>query len=647
MGKTIIIFLLFVGYSIAELPDSIIVRIDKLNSEDKILFLNDLGWENRDNNPEMMIECGKYATLLADSLGIDKYKSKSVNWIGVGYRNIGLLSTSEKYFELALEIARQQSDSLQIGFSYNNICRVNLMKGDYSAALEYAYLTLNIFQTINNEHGVSYAYLNLGRIYKEQQRYEKAREYLLKCIELREKLEDSAGIKSAISDLAEVYRLMGNHKIALEKYKQNAENNSCNLRGLAVTYSGISNVYSDLKDFGQAFYYNNLALQINNKIDNKSGLIQNYIGLGKISENQNKYGKAENYYHMAEQLSVDYGFEKSLVYTYNHLAYLYVKKNNTDKAVKYFKLLDELDNKIHGIEIFNTIADLQTSFEVEKTIQENLVLKVRVEAEETQKKYLLVIVGLCIVLAVLAISRYRTSKKTNKLLKDLNFTKDKFFRILAHELRNPFTALLGYTDYLESDYENIPESERREIARELNYSLHNLYFLLDNLLSWTANQARELQVRAERFLLFEIVNEVGSLFSGAAKSKAISIIINVPEEIACVADKNMTKTVFRNLLSNSLKFTPHGGEIKITALPSGDKTKISVADNGVGIKKENLEKLFDADIHFTTEGINHEKGSGLGLILVKEFVEKNGGEIEIDCSETEGCNIIFTLPSIS
>ncbi len=244
----------------------------------------------------------------------------------------------------------------------------------------------------------------------------------------------------------------------------------------------------------------------------------------------------------------------------------------------------------------------------------------------------------------------RTSKlkESEKKLKALNATKDKFFSIIAHDLRNPFSTLISFSDLLVKRYEYLDKATIMTYLQNILKTSQKGFRLLENLLEWSKSQTGKINRQPQGINLRNIVNENIDLFSSVANDKNIKLINNIASGINAYADSNMITTVFRNIISNSLKFTDTGGTVKISAEINNTKTspyiKINVTDNGIGIEEENISRLFKIDENYSTPGTAHEKGSGLGLILCKEFIERNGGNIWVESEKNRGSNFIFTLP---
>ncbi len=236
-------------------------------------------------------------------------------------------------------------------------------------------------------------------------------------------------------------------------------------------------------------------------------------------------------------------------------------------------------------------------------------------------------------------------KQQNEKLKDVVATKDKFFSIVAHDIKNPFNAILGFSDLLKDNYEEWDDETRKEFITQISVSSKNLYQLLDNLLAWSKSQRGLMNFNPGNIELMEIIMHVEELMQATALAKNIQLIKTIPDNnIMVFADAQMVGTILRNLISNSLKFTPEGGTVKLNVSVEAEMARIEVIDNGVGMSDEIKNMLFRIDTHFTSLGTNKEKGTGLGLILVKEFVTKQGGELGIESEPGKGTKFYFTLP---
>jgi len=229
-------------------------------------------------------------------------------------------------------------------------------------------------------------------------------------------------------------------------------------------------------------------------------------------------------------------------------------------------------------------------------------------------------------------------------LKIINAAKDKFFSIISHDLRTPFNSLLGITEFIAQSYDEMSPKEIKESVTNIYMSSQKVYNLILNLFEWTRVQTDRFDVEKTKIDINENLDQIIQLYKDNAEMKNISLLNDSSEEIFTYADKYMFETVLRNLITNAIKFTPHGGKVSVSAIKNRNFAEITVTDNGVGICEENQKKLFRIDTQFKTDGTADEKGTGLGLILCKEFVEKNGGTISVQSEEAKGTKFIFTLP---
>lgn len=229
-----------------------------------------------------------------------------------------------------------------------------------------------------------------------------------------------------------------------------------------------------------------------------------------------------------------------------------------------------------------------------------------------------------------------------------NATKDKFFSIIGHDLKGSFNTLIGFSEILIEDFEELDNEGKLNFLNRIKRLSENAYRLLQNLLDWARMQTGRINYDPEFFDLGYITKDIVEMQQDHAGSKGISMVCDIPEDTYVFADKNMIHTILRNLSSNSLKFTNEGGEVKISSTPSKfrkNAVDIAVIDNGIGMSKDKLSKLFKISEKVKTYGTAKEEGTGLGLILCREFIEKNKGEIRVESTPGEGSKFIFTLPT--
>ncbi|MBN1302518.1 MAG: PAS domain-containing protein [Melioribacteraceae bacterium] len=229
-------------------------------------------------------------------------------------------------------------------------------------------------------------------------------------------------------------------------------------------------------------------------------------------------------------------------------------------------------------------------------------------------------------------------------LQRTNYNKDRFFSIIAHDLKNPFITLLGYTEALMEDYNEMNAQEHIEYLTQIRNTSKNSYQLLENLLQWSRSQSGKLQIEQVNFYINEVVDEVLSLTTSSSDSKKIRVSKDINSELTVYADKDMVKTILRNLITNAIKFTSESGRIIISGEAKNNFVEISVEDNGIGIDESDMNNLFNIENFRSKAGTNNETGTGLGLILCNEFVQKNNGNIKVESKPGEGSRFTFSLP---
>ena len=312
--------------------------------------------------------------------------------------------------------------------------------------------------------------------------------------------------------------------------------------------------------------------------------------------------------------------------------------------------------KLIGQETYQT-ADSNANEIVQKT-KTNLSYNDQVlefnQSNQLIRKMCGVIVLLILIIAALLyfnLKKVKRSKIATKLLTDhnaklldANTTKEKFLSIIGHDLKNPFNSVLGLSNLVIDQWESLEDEERFQISNEINSSSQSLYELLDNLLIWSRNQTSTTKKIPEKFDINESIQNIFEIFRNQANFKNINVRMEISGVKNVYADPNMINTVIRNLYSNALKFTHSGGQIVIRTQNKPDMVEFSISDNGKGILPDDLKRIFDDNEHQTTRGTANETGSGLGLLLAKDFIKRNNGLIWVESKPGKGSLFTITLP---
>jgi len=235
-------------------------------------------------------------------------------------------------------------------------------------------------------------------------------------------------------------------------------------------------------------------------------------------------------------------------------------------------------------------------------------------------------------------------KENEKKLSELNASKDKFFSIIAHDLKSPFQGILGFTELLMEDYDILEDKDIKSLIKSVRSSVKNTYELIENLLNWSRMQTDKMQYNPISLNLSKTVDDVINLLLVNFEKKKIKIFNDIKEDLIIPADEKMMKSVLQNLISNAIKFSNKGSFITLASKIINEYVEVSIIDNGIGITPEDIEKLFRLDSNFSTKGTENELGTGLGLLLCKEMIERHSGTIKVHSEVGKGSKFIFSIP---
>ena len=469
----------------------------------------------------------------------------------------------------------------------------------------------------------------------------------------KERLKDSLGLVAALNNIGIAYWHQNKLKLAEKVFQR-----SLDLKVKLGSYYSLGTLYSNLgslalqrNKFKRALKYFALSYKNARVINDTAGMLQTNVNIAQVYIYLKNFDKAEKILNKILPKVKKNGISWVEKNCYIGYVNLNEAKKDYKAALRYYDLLDSLKDKLYSIESSNKIAEMQVKYEAKEKENEIALLKKekKIQAlqliKEKNFRDFLIISSILFILFGLSISyAYKIKAKTNEKLKLLNSTKDKFFSIISHDLKNPFNSIKAFSEMLVKDYDKLNDDEKKTSLRQISKSAGYSSELLDNLLSWSMAQRNMILISPKKVNLKNLVDKCVNLLRSSAENKSIKVLVNVSRDIWVMADSNTISTVLRNLISNAIKFTAEAGLVKISAKKTGDKIEINISDNGIGIRKEDLNKLFRIDVKSSTIGTSAEKGTGIGLILAKEFVLKNGGEIWAESTFGKCSNFKFTIP---
>lgn len=564
---------------------------------------------------------------LVDSVGLKKEKIFTLLAMAKVFEQVGDYSRSAGFLKQARELNAEVSNSQLVVLILNESGRINALMGNTDAAFNDYELLLEHAKDLRQSDREADALFHQGELLIRQKKFNESLNIHKNALTIRRQEKDRNGESVSLNAIGELYLLMKNHDRALANHVAALEIRQAlkDSRGLAESYNNVGVLYFQQKNFQRAIANLDLALKA-----------------GRDAQVQEQVLKSNDYLSQCYKELKE--FKKALEYREAYLSILdFIQREKDEHALVEAQTRYDLEQKESAIDQLETIQAQREA---------------QIEAQVKLRNFLFLIIGLGAIIVVLIFYFYILNRRSNKRLKaanelvqqqneelqELNATKDKFFSIIGHDLKGPLNSLTSFSGLLINHTDSLTKDEIKMLAKDLDKSLKNLFALLENLLEWSRAQTGSIEFKPEPFDLNALLEENKVLLNTQALNKKIVIEHADLNPLPIKAHKHSVNTVVRNLISNAIKFTPESGTVKISAQAGKDEVLVSVEDTGVGIPASVIEKLFRIDTKHSTKGTADEKGTGLGLILCKEFIEKNGGTIGVQSVEGKGSTFYFTLP---
>lgn len=684
--------------------DSLLQLAEAGNQPDSVLFgvYFNLGWELKSMKPTNALDYARKALAIAEKLKDRSKTADALSYIGVIYWQFGSFNMAFDYYLEALSIYTDVDNQIGIARSFSNLAVIFIERGFYEKALENLFKALLIYEQNNHKVGMAAVLNNIGLVYEYQKDYDLSERYHMQSLAINEEIDDQKGLSFSYNNLGLVYQGLNMPDKAGEYFYKALEirEKFNDKREIANTTGNLGYLYYLLGNNTTAKAYLLRSLELYKGVDDKSGIARIYNYLGKLYLQTKELQAARESFNNSLSIASSIGSKPMISSNYQYLAKLMATLGDYRQAYNFQQKHIEINDSIYSEESMRKTKELQIMYDKEQKESEIRLIRQNEQINflSSQKDKLLrnfLVVGVILILITLFLlyNRFLMAKSSNQLLEkqknevykaneklislnqnlleqkkrfeelnnqlnssneklqesernliEINSTKDKFFSIISHDLRNPFAAIVSFSRILKRDINNLTKEELKELALELDKSVLKINNLLENLLQWSRTQTGKINYEPEYIAIHEIVKENLILFRNNAREKQIALIDKVDDNTPVWADRNMTDTVIRNLLSNALKYTDAGGKIVVNSQIRDHKVFISVEDTGVGMTEESKNKIFRVDTLHSTYGTMDEKGSGLGLLLCKEFVEKQGGEIVFTSQLNQGTTFTFSLP---
>jgi signal transduction histidine kinase len=638
--------------------------------------LNDIAYNLYSIKKDSAIIYANIAEELSTQVDYPKGKAKSFEIVGQILNSQGKYQMALEYYKNSLATYTDIDDKSASASTLILIGNQYWYRGNYPKALENYQEALKIYEALGDKAGISMCFINIGLIHSNNGNNEQALDYYEKNLKISEELGDKKMEADVLYKIGITHRIKGNYPQALKYFQKSLSIYEVlsNKKGISDVYSGIGIIYYMKENYPIALEYYEKASSIKEEINDTFGNCHLYRNIGIIYLKTSNYTKALNYTNRSYNIARERNLLNELKYIYNQYSEIYAATNKYKEAYEAYVNFKELNDSIFNNENAKIITGLEYQYAYEKEKQaleferqkKEAVYEEKIKHQKSMQYFYIAGFVLMILIVVIIYRSFLQKRKSNQILKKqkneieennaelkvVNATKDKFFSIIAHDLKNPLSTMLHLSQLLSDNFDKIDVREQKEYIGHIYQAIQNTYKLLENLLLWVRSQRGIIDFKPVKENLRSLVTETIELLHQVATNKSIELKNEIPANISVYVDKNMVLTVLRNLISNAIKFTHKGGEVMLKATATIDKnrqrfTEIYVIDNGIGVPPEVQSKLFRITENISLKGTENERGTGLGLILCQEFVEKHGGKIWLVSDEGKGSKFIFTLPILA
>ena len=545
---------------------------------------------------------------------------------------------------------------------YNDLAQAYFIKAEYPQSYRHFLTALDYADTSQNQNELVRINSNLGTMFSLLEDYEEGLNHYRMAQNNVTQDTPPHVVGAILANLGYVRLRKGSYEEALAdlkkglRYLENSEFSTLK----AFTLLNLGETYAETDEFDSALKFYERAQKEYQKNKDKKGTADLYNALSSLYLELGDYPQSLSFAKQGLDLYTAFNLKTGMERCYRTMYELFKKQKVLDSSLYYLELAENFSDSIAKTKNKTNIAMLRSKMEIEAEKEKTMRADLLTIAQ--QKQYIRWVTAFLVIAIALVAFIFQANKRkkelnhslaekakvlseNEKILSESNSTKDKLFSIIGHDLRGPVTSLRELvTLSLEDD--KVGESYYRKYAPGLNKKLDHLQFTLDNLLNWGQTQMSGASVNPNNLWVHNEINDSIALFREKFAEKSIRINNKVPKDSKIFADTNHFAIIIRNLLSNAIKFTHENGTVDINVHETAGSILISVADNGIGMDQDTLDKVWHNQKHHTTYGTSMEKGTGLGLSLCKEMIEKNHGQMTVDSKPGKGTTFYLEFPSV-
>jgi len=569
---------------------------------------------------EFELSLQKFYEALAPALGFEnkKYEADIYHWIGNVNQSLSSYQTSLEFYFKSLNIKKDLPDKLSEALTLNNIGIVYKLLNNYPKALEYYLRSLGLKEEFGDRKTVANTLNNIGLMYSTLGENKKSNEYLFKSLKFIDRDNSLSDEANVLNNIGMNYKALGNYGKALDYF-----NESMNLIKMthkkddeANVLNNIGTILSFLNKEDRAIEKFLECLEITKIIGDRKGEATSYLNLGVSQLNLKNYTVAENYLNLAVEVSSSIKIKDIKMSALFNLAALYEATSQYEKALDVYKKYHDLERDIYNTDSHLKSKGLIAQYESEKSRKEYEAAREKnIELEQVIQK-----------------------------LDILNEEKDHYISIISHDLRDPLSAIYGITDLILAEKETTDKEEILEYVSSINLSAKKVLNILKLLLRINEVESGKLEVHPENLSISNIINSVINDYHERAEAKNIEIHFNSEKDFTLIGDKNSLISVFTNLISNAVKYSPKDKSVFINNSFKDGYILTEIRDEGPGLTMKDKEKIFEKFAKLSAKPTGGEDSTGLGLSLVKKLVNVNNGKVWVESEQGKGSSFFVKLP---
>ena len=588
------------------------------------------------------------------------------------YGKIRVTDRSLFYYRKAYDEFIKAGDNHEVGNCALSLGNIYYELGDFSEAYFFYMQSLNAYEHNEDQIGIAKMENNLGTVSHEMGNLDEAERHYFKAYGIYQEEGTISDQCRSLNNIGLILYDRKSYDSALVYFREGIDllnvvqvSSEDDQNILSSLYNNMALVYSDMKEYKMALDMLLRGLALAQKTEDLYTIGSVYTNLGSIYGKLNQQDSALYYLHRSLRIAKNMKYRPLELEVYNELSGLHAGLGSYASAYNWRLRYDTVYRDLYNENQSQQIARIRGLYEQQIKDQEIEQLHSQSQVQKTLNKVFIVFILLIFVLAIIITVNLQSKKKTNQILAErnaqlssameklsqsgeelesLNRSKDRIFSVVAHDLRNPVAAVTGFSELLYHNFNEFTADTQKEYLLQIVQGTQRIQNLLENLLVWARSQMKAIKYEPEVLKVKDVLDECVRQLKANLDHKKVSCQVKVDRQCVVYADKAMIHTVFRNLIINAIKFSFPGGRIWISSSITSLGCSISVTDEGIGIQPEIQEKLFDPNEGISSPGTSGESGSGLGLIICHEFLEKNKGSISVESQPGNGSTFVVNLP---